>query len=480
MDYNVFGVDNGFDMQGTDPIQALRMSVVKDLGELSKSMEAGHPVPSYSGGGSASPLFRQELVDQLFIQCESDKLVKFFPEVYKNSKPLNSSVVEYRKQTAVGDTNASIFQDEGIAGPLLDSVFTTHYQKMRWISEKRAVTYQASMTSNTLAPNGSVLAKAMADAATHIGTRLEHNMFYGDQTVNTRGIDGLKAIVKNNNEAWQTADLRGAELSLENVGFGQEAVQDNVFGRLPTKLWASARTLKVLSDEHGDRVKAVYMENGKPPAVAGQMIRQYMTQLGQVDVDWSYYLSATRKKLRHSSATSTTAPATPTITSTAVANDAASKFGAADAATYVYKVVAIGNTTASGASAPVAANAQAVAAGEKCTITIAAAGNTNVAYYQIYRHVKGNSTDWYLIGEVVCAGGNNTTVFVDYNEEIPGTCDAFLIDPSVDVLQWREMMPYSMIPLPQIDLLKPYAFAMFGTLICPIPAMIRFKNIKHV
>lgn len=477
MDYNVFGIDNGFDMQGMAPLDALRMSVVKDLGELSKSMEVGHPVPSYAGGGSASPLFRQELVDQLFIQCENDKLVKFFPQVYKDSKPVNSSVVEYRKQTAVGDTNASIFQDEGVAGPLLDSVFSTHYQKMRWIAEKRAVSYQASMISNTLAPNGSVLAKAMADAATHIGTRMEHNMFYGNQTVNTRGIDGLKSIITNNAQSWQTVDLRGGELSLEQVGFGQESVQDNVFGRLPSKLWSSARTLKVLSDEHGDRVKAVYMENGKPPMLAGQQIRQYMTQLGQIDVDWSYYLSATRKKLTHAVATSSTAPATPTITGTAVASDAASKFAAADAATYIYKVVAIGNTTASGASAPVASSGQAIAAGEKCTVTIAATGDTNVDYYQVYRHLKGESV-WYLIGEVVNVAGSPVT-FVDYNEEIPGTCDAFLIDPSPEVLQWREMMPYSMIPLPQIDLLKPYAFAMFGTLICPIPAMIRFKNIKH-
>lgn len=474
----VFGLDDSWNMNGVyQPKDFAGLPDLNALGEIQKSMTAGQPVPSYAGGGTASPLFKQEIVDQLFMQCETEKLVKFFPEVYKNTEAAKNTVIEYRKQTSVGSQFADVFQDEGSAGQVIDSEFALAYTKMRWISEKRAVSLQTAVVQDLVGNLGGAVAKAMTDASSHVSIRLEDAMFYGDSTVNTRSFDGLKRIITANAASWQVIDKRNQPLLLEDVGNGQESVYDNVYGRIPTKLWTAPRTAKLLADEHGDRVKAVYMNAQQPPAVGGQTLRQYLTQLGQVDVDYSFYLSPTRKKLTHVAATHPTAPATPTLTSAVPAGDAASKFVAADAADYTYKIVAIGDSTHLGASAPVASDATTVADGDKVTLTIASTGNTGVSFYNIYRHLKGETT-WYLIGQVVCAGGSSATVFVDYNEEIPGTADAFLYQPSPEVLVWRQMMPYSMIKLPQVDLLQYYAFAMFGTLICPIPAMMRFKNIK--
>lgn len=473
----VFGLDDSWNMNGVyQPKDFAGLPDLNALGEIQKSMTAGHPVPTYSGGGTASPLFKQEIVDQLFMQCETEKLVKFFPEVYKNTEAAKNTVIEYRKQTSVGSEFADVFQDEASAGQVIDSEFALAYTKMRWISEKRAVSLQSALVQDLVGNIGGAVAKAMTDASSHISIRLEDAMFHGDSTVNTRSFDGLKRIVTANNASWQVIDKRNTPLLLEDVGNGQESVYDNVYGRIPTKLWTAPRTAKLLADEHGDRVKAFYNNGQAIPPVGGQSLSTYVTQLGAVNVDYSFYLSAARKKLVHTVATHTTAPATPTITSTVAVPDAASKFAAADAADYVYKVVAIGDSTKLGASAPVSSNATTVNAGDKVTLTIAADDNTGVTFHNVYRHLKGETT-WYLIGQVACTAGAPST-FVDYNEEIPGCADAYLYQPSAEVLQWRQMMPYSMIKLPQVDLKQYYAFAMFGTLICPIPAILRFKNLK--
>jgi len=478
---NCFGVDSGFNMNGMEPSAFARYPNLADvravMDEMNKAMTATPgAVPNYSGVGSAAPLFKQEIVDQLFMQVVTQDQVKFFPTVYKNSSPSKNTIVEYTKQTGIGSEFADIFQAEGSAGQYIDSEFARAYEKMRWISEKRNVSLQASLVADPVGNIGGVVAKAMTDANTHILNRLEHAMFYGDSSINVNSIDGLNSIIRQNNASWQTIDKRNTSLLLADVGDGQVAVYDNVYGRIPGTMWTAPGVAQTLAEEHGDRVKAFYGPGQTPPDTAGNAARTFLTQLGKVDVNYSFYLSPLRKKLAHVAATHTTAPATPTLTSAVAGADAASKFAAADAADYVYKIVAVGNVDALGASAPVASPSTAVAAGEAVTLTIASTGNTNVNFYNIYRHVKGSST-WYLIGQVKCAGGSTATTFIDYNEEIPGTADAFLLQQNNEILQWREMMPYSMIRLPAIDFYQPYAFAMFGTVICPVPAMIRFKNI---
>jgi len=477
--FNVFGFEGGWDMQGQEPGSFSNMPDLRQVNDMmQKSMEATPgATPDYTSVGSAAPLFKQEIVDQLFMQVETDKLVKFFPTIYKNSQPTQNTVVEYTKQTGIGSEFADIFQNEGSAGQNIDSEFARAYERMRWISEKRNVTLQAQMVSNPVGGIGNMVQKAMNDASTHVSTRLEHAMFYGDTSINSNSIDGLKSIIRQNDESWQTLDRRNQPLRLSDIGEMQENVVDNVFGRLPTKLWVSSATSVGISNEHGDRVKSIQMPGQMPPNMAGQTVQSVLTQLGAVEMDWSYYLSPSRKKLTHAAATHATAPAVPTINSATATGDAASKFVTADAGDYVYKVVAIGNADALGASIPVASGATTIAAAEKVTITIDAADNTNVTFYNIYRTTLGG-TVWYLIGQVKCAGGVSDTTFVDYNEEIPGTSDAYLYQDSEEVLRWRQMMPYTMIKLPAIDLLQPYAFAMFGTLICPVPAMVRIKNIS--
>lgn len=484
MNASVFGLDTGFDMSvgagGAQMEPSALINSMIDLDQVSKSMEAGTPVPSYSGGGSASPLFKQEIVDQLFMQCENDKLVKFWPEVYKSTRPAQNTVVEYRKQTSVGTEFADVFQSEGSAGQVIDSEFALAYTKMRWISEKRAVTLQTQMVTNLVGDVNNMVAKNTADASTHISTRLEHAMFYGDSVINTKSFDGLKKIIADNvtatSNTWQVVDKRNAPLLLADVGDAQESIQDNVFGRLATKLWGPMSVLKTFAQEHGDRVKAIYENGQQIPTVGGAVLKQLATQVGLVDLDWSYYLSPSRKLLKHTIATHATAPATPTFTSiTATQDTTNSKFVLADATDYTYKVVGVGGPLYLGASAPVVGTPVTTIAGDKNTLVIDAAGNAGVQFYNIYRHLKG-ATKWYLIGQAPCTLGAPTT-FVDYNEEIPGCADTFILQPSPEVLTWREMMPYSMINLPQVDFLQYKAYAMFGTLISPIPAMLRFKNI---
>jgi hypothetical protein len=221
----VFGLDDSWNMNGVyQPKDFAGLPDLKALGEIQKSMTAGQPVPTYAGGGTASPLFKQEIVDQLFMQCETEQLAKFFPEVYKNTEAARNTVVEYRKQTSVGSQFADVFQDEGSAGQVIDSEFALAYTKMRWISEKRAVSLQAAVVQDLVGNLGGAVAKAMTDASSHVSIRLEDAMFYGDSTVNTRSFDGLKRIITANAASWQVIDKRNQPLLQCLRSYPHEAV----------------------------------------------------------------------------------------------------------------------------------------------------------------------------------------------------------------------------------------------------------------
>jgi len=186
--------------------------------------------------------------------------------------------------------------------------------------------------------------------------------------------------------------------------------------------------------------------------------------------------------------TALVAPTSFTAVATGVAH-ASSKWVAADNGDYQYKAV---SRTRNGNSVTTTVDAAGTAvAGEGILITIEApAGATAGTYvYDLYRSKKDAVTavDCRFIGSVLNVGpdaGTNTT-FTDYNEYIPGTAIAFILDCGAPIeeraLSFRRLLPFTRIQMPFAYnnlFASSWAYLLYGYLRVLKPSMIMIKNIK--
>lgn len=156
------------------------------------------------------------------------------------------------------------------------------------------------------------------------------------------------------------------------------------------------------------------------------------------------------------------APAGVAIAST---TDAASKFAAGHAGNFYYLVTGV---NAAGQSTGVITAQEAVAAGEKVTLTITKSAAGQESGYAVYRSRKNGTNavnDFRLIKRIPRTGAE--TVFVDLNRDIPGTSKACILNmtPGADAISWRQLLPMMEFQLyPTANAVLPWAQLLFGYL----------------
>ena len=177
-------------------------------------------------------------------------------------------------------------------------------------------------------------------------------------------------------------------------------------------------------------------------------MRQQWTSSALVSLEPSRFLSGKTRPARSRAGS----PAAPATLTSAAAADAASVL---DAGTYSYKVTAVSERGES-----VAKNddggTQAVAAGEKVTLTIAA--TSGAKYFNVYRSEDGGSfATAKFVGKVKAGAG--ATTFVDLGNREPGSVTGYLIQSST--MGFHQLSPYSRLKLAVSDLSLPEAHFRF-------------------
>ncbi|EDY2030027.1 hypothetical protein GTB64_004469 [Salmonella enterica] len=149
----------------------------------------------------------------------------------------------------------------------------------------------------------------------------------------------------------------------------------------------------------------------------------------------------------------------PTVAKTTGANgkDASSKFNAARAGNYVYAVAGISRTGA-GYSRATIVDPVTVAAGETVSLTITNPTSADLGGFAIYRGrqdaPKGGTNEETLadlrLVKVIKRKAGTETIFVDLNQDIPGTVSVPLLNlaPGADAIGWRQFQPMTKIQLP--------------------------------
>src|SRR5690606_15609195 len=117
-----------------------------------------------------------------------------------------------------------------------------------------------------------------------------------------------------------------------------------------------------------------------------------------------------------------------------------------DAGTYIYKVRA---GSKHGASMTTTTASVAVAAGDAVTFTVTDAG-PNTSYYEVYRSDKnGAASTCRTIFRVKRTGATQT--ITDPNRFLPNTSKGYLLTQSSEVLKWKQLAPFTKIPLATMD-----------------------------
>ena len=472
-------VNNWDDPAGLNPAGMLGAGMfagfsLQDFQDLQKALEAGHPDPTYSGGGAGWPLITQSIEGSLTYATATEEHARLWRFLPKDPKRLTSTVHEFSSITGLGP-DVDFAMPEGAAGPLIEADLTRSSKYVRFMSHKREISDPMNLLSNLV--GGSPAIEQMNQwASTWMVLQLENSLFNGDSSIHPYSIDGLSKLTRDINHV---SDLRGAPLDSDEVYKSLvRLINPPNYGH-PTDLWISIDTKADFARIGGSHVKFDI-----PPNMAGnQQFRMGIEPTGiisplgdTVNFQTSIFLAA--KGGPAATAIGETAPTLPVITTT-TAVDADSLFGSADYGTYGYKITACGPKGKSAPCAPIAVVVDAAA--NEVTHTIAAPGTDNILYYTIYRTKKGG-TEYFEIGKIRQtrngSGVVQDTVFVDTNETLPDTMWAYAIENTPKVWQWKQLLDFARVALARNEFKQPFGFCLYGLLICYLPIRLwGFKNI---
>lgn len=437
------------------------------IAELQKALTAGYGTDvSTLTGGSA---FRIQSLDRTMqATIQENKHFRLFNELAKTGA--GATVDEWTEQSGVGGfLGGSTNTETGV----IDESTGTYARRVgmvKYLMTKRQVSLVSTL-GNNIANSEAIEQQA---GAKQLLTDAEYLSFEGDEAIVPTEFSGIYAQIAAGVAAGQVdggniLDAEGqslASINLVNQAAAQISKRDN-FGT-PTHLFMS-QLVQADFDTGLDpafRVPLPNVPNGG--IMLGAPVNGIRTSWGDVAACPDVFINDGDQTVPFQVQYPTLAAANDGIKPTlalAVASDTGSKFGAAHAGNYYYLVTGV---NAKGQSTGVISAQQAVAAGEKVTLTITASAGGQETGYAIYRSRKNGTNaanDFRLMTRVAKAGA--TTTYVDLNRDIPGTTKAYVLNmnPGDHAINWRQLLPMMKFPLyPTNAAVIPWAQLMFGYL----------------
>ena len=430
---------------------------------LRKSANAGYQTPAGTVGGDAgslSPLVPQSIENTLASASYTMKEIVLWNAIPKVQ--VTNTLHEY---AVINDHGLDLeaFIAEGSAGTTNRSEYERKNVRIKYMAERREVTDVGSLVG-LIGNQSNAIAAETERGTMRLLQKLERSLWHADEDVNPLAFNGIIKQIESHNSGANTYDLAGKSptprLLQEVLSELQSAPR---FGR-PDCIYVEPRI-------HAELIKfAVQFGRHDQFAITraadgltyGAMDLNIMSPYGPVPVKSSPFLFNAYSAPE--SASSTDAPASATLTSAVAGALADSKFVAADAGDYIYRVIAVNN---GGYSAAISSSAVTVASGEGVTLTIAAA--SDAVFYKIYRTEAGGAASTAkLIGEVKKASAGATT-FVDLNGVRPNTSKIVFVQHDPSVMEFARLLDFFRRPLAEVATSKPFLLMLFGSPIVKVP-----------
>lgn len=437
---------------------------VEQLQQLVKALEVGsyNAAPEVLSQGAAlqvedlSPVMQNVSFEDSHIKLQKMLSVK----------DAKSQLIQFNRQLDYGIFGGSA-QYEGGVGEEDTSNYVRAVVPMSYYSTTRRV----SVAANMIGAFDGVKAedRAASDAAMKLAGDIEFDMFRGQCDFSENGfftgnplaiadlphMVGVDAQVRMSDSMSNTQDLMFAEYGSD------QTVVLSADGTLTQSIIEDAAVRSAMNHGAADKLcldpvslsaynkiahaKERIVLAGASTTKTGAELRQQWTSSALVSLEPSRFLSGKTKPARARSGSL----AAPAIAAAAAA-DANSVLAVG---VYVYYVTA---TNERGESMPSTPVSQAVAAGEKASVTIT---NNGAKYYSVYRSQAGGSAaSAKFIGKVKSAGGAST-VFTDLGLRSPGAVTGFLMQTNT----WgiHQLSPYSRLKMAINDLSLPEAHFRF-------------------
>jgi hypothetical protein len=440
--------------------------------QLLKSLFAGYGTDAsqFTGGRALQPEDCEiTLVNAMREQREDFKLMNTLKKT-----AVKSTVHQFNVREYIGDEDTGFVAEGGVA-PNNNQDIRRITKDMKYIQKRGEVTEQAVVVDTF---ENAYDAEKIACTLSILKTA-EKNCFHGDADVIEEQFDGLVAQVKKAPVPKRNIkDLRGNTiLTAGERIFTEMAGQIFDRGGEANKVFYPIILGQDIQDLCRDRLR-FGTEDDRMSAV----FKSYPTLYGTLQIAGE---AGPDKMFRPKNVVKPggiinglpNAPATVTIS--AAANDA-SKFISSDSGEYTYLVHSInkyGISTGVSPAAPIA-----VVAGNAVTITITPADTNPGTGFIICRSAKDGTQVMEMI-RIKLDDGNPTTVYLDLNEELPGTAEMLFItekkiQPIAEFFQLLPLRLFNMYPTDR--LVTPFIMALWGTPILKVPEWCGvIKNIQY-
>lgn len=454
----------------------------REVDELNKALSAGAGYTgaptSLSGGG----VLQVESLDASLKSVTYEmKHAKLWPMIAKDQA--YNTIEEYNRVDAYGD-QARGFIAEGALPRSEDSSYSRQVQRVRFVGVTRELTHVYTLVRNA---HGDAIAREIRNGTMRIIEIVERALFdghghYQDSNGLFNGADaallpeadlawdGLdKQIRKGDSDASAKAkaftgygaeesvikDMRGEVLDEDALEDGARIVADN-FGQGSIMLMDTKAHSDLARQFYPkERVNPMGVQNGK----AGFVLQSFVAAAGEFALMSDVFLRPKRGQQAVADGPAAPGSLTPSVTA-----DAASLFDADSAGTYSYKAAAI---NAAGEGTLSAAASQAIAAGERANILIAA--TAGAIAYAVYRAPVGTAANWEFVGFVAPASVGAAATFKDLNHKLPGLSQAYLLSNDAEVLRFKQLAPLMKMDLAIVATAYRWMQLLYGTPIVYAP-----------
>ena len=423
---------------------------------LSISQNYGAVAPGTLSGGSA--LAVEDLDRTLKLVTHGLEHLKLWKDIVKEK--VVQTVHEYNVQNSYGQEVSPFFQMGGTPQST-DANYDREFIQVKYLGTQGQVQHNLTLIQSA---HGPVIAREVKNKTVELLARNERCMFEADSAINSLEYDGIEAQIV-------TKEAQSQYKSTAFAGYDAAGISDSVILDIRAKFDADVAERAALTnvnnfgmamdmylgtDVHSVFSRDYYLKQRTLPGetlTSGNRVKEHTGS-----IDYRFKPSLFNRPRISPLAATVSASAAPTLANLLSPADAASKFLAADAGTYGYKMSMV---MSDGETLPSAEISGAVAAGDKVTVEPTYAGSP--LYANVFRSAKDAAgSNWQFIGRVKLLG-SGVAVSIDYNGQLPGAAKAYLLMHDADALCWKQLGSMIKYDLAVTDTSYKWLQLMYGT-----------------
>lgn len=452
----------------------------RDADVLAKTLMSGEAtsIPGSLTAGDGYGLKLEDLQRTLVNVSFTEEEFQFFRRVSKEGA--KQTVTQYTRVTSHGDDWGSgvIAEDEEPEDG--DSTWERVAEIVRYFGVKGGVTV-AMQLAETL--EGEAMSIQSSERTLDLLRKIERAMYYGDNSLDSKQMNGLKRSMLLNTSSDLIIDLRGRYIAKEDITGAMAKVGSEPFYGRPTEAHMNLEVLEGLNRQLYPKERIIL----PAPNALGEVgiaPERIKTSRGPVNLVSSTFINDNLPKAPTVGVgTSGKRPVNPSVNSVpARAAASGSKFVDDDAGDYLWYCAAANRY---GRSAAVLLNsggaALSVLKGDGVTMIVQGGVGPDPMWYEFYRTKKGGAAGTaQLISRIPAAAGGAATTFVDKNENLPGTSSCFLIQNKPDALALRQLGPMMRLLMAVRKPVFEFMLLLFCVLIVKAPNKhVLFLNCGH-